>query len=229
MWLSKTVAALLFLTLIACTGEVGDLPPAGDGCPDSATFDGLTAADAGGKDTANKDTGKQDSAKKDTGSKDTGKQDSAKKDTTPADPSAYLHANVWSTWWNDRTRCGAERTFLRICQKRASGSCSLYQQAVAACNPSTIVYGQVGPEKQSEPLCQQSKYPSVVRRVVKLALSNPQLSRKLIGTALAHPRAAKKVIGWMVKHPKLAQKIIKRLLKNPAAARKLASKLRNRQ
>jgi hypothetical protein len=74
---------------------------------------------------------------------------------------AFLHANLWSVWWNDRTRCGAERTFLHICNARGEPDCSLYQQAYSACNPAQIVYGQVGPEKQSEPLCQQSQYPAV--------------------------------------------------------------------
>jgi hypothetical protein len=78
-----------------------------------------------------------------------------------ADPNAYLHADVWSIFWNDRTRCGAERTFLEICQKRAKEDCSLYQSAYSACNPAQIVYGQVGPEKQSESLCQRGKFPDV--------------------------------------------------------------------
>ena len=140
--------------LAACTGEVGD-SPAGDGpWQDSRSADAVKKDTAGKKDTG----GKKDTAvKKDTGgNKDTG----GKKDTAPPDPSAYLHANVWSTWWNDRTRCGAERTFLRICQKRG-GSCGTYAKAVSVCNPSKTVNGQVGPEKQGESLCKQSKDPSI--------------------------------------------------------------------
>ncbi|MCA9638372.1 MAG: hypothetical protein KC420_20220, partial [Myxococcales bacterium] len=78
----------------------------------------------------------------------------------PADDRAYLHADLWSVWWNDRTRCGAERTFLEICQRRGD-ACSQYQAAVDACDPNMIVYGQVGPEKQGEQLCQRGKYPAV--------------------------------------------------------------------
>ena len=143
---------MLCATLVACTGEVGDRP-AGDGpLQDGRAAD--AAADTGGKQDT---SGKQDTnGKKDTG----GKKDQGKKDTAPSDPSAYLHANVWSTWWNDRTRCGAERAFLRICQKRG-GSCGTYQKAVSVCDPSKTVNGQVGPEKQGESLCQQSKYPSI--------------------------------------------------------------------
>ncbi len=83
-------------------------------------------------------------------------------DATTGEPDAraYLHADLWSTWWNDRTRCGAERTFLEICQRRGE-DCSLYMQAVAACDPAKIVYGQVGPEKQGEMLCQRGKFPDI--------------------------------------------------------------------
>ena len=154
MWLTRILLLSLLTASLACTGDVGDSPP-GDGPTDNATLDGQMTTDIG------KEIGQKDSGKIDTGKKDSGKKDSGKKDSAPPDSSAYLHANVWSTWWNDRTRCGAERTFLRICQKRASGSCSTYQQAVNACNPKQIIYGQVGPEKQNESLCQQSKYPSV--------------------------------------------------------------------
>ncbi len=80
--------------------------------------------------------------------------------TGEPDPRAYLHADLWSTWWNDRTRCGAERTFLEICERRGE-ACSLYQQAYAACDPSKIIYGQVGPEKQGEALCQRGKFPAI--------------------------------------------------------------------
>lgn len=64
-------------------------------------------------------------------------------DSTPSGP-AYLHADVWSIWWNDRTRCGAERTFLQICQARGEADCSLYQQAYVACNRSRKSTGRSG-------------------------------------------------------------------------------------
>ncbi len=79
----------------------------------------------------------------------------------PADDNAYLHVDVWSTWWNDRTRCGAERAFLEMCQNMGGLDCSLYQQAYDVCDPWKIVYGQVGPEKQGEELCQRGKLPDI--------------------------------------------------------------------
>ena len=143
--IGKMALVSLLLGLGACAGEIGATPP-GDGHPDVAATDGKVPQDTGQKDRA---------------ALDTRKREAGTQDATPADPSAYLHANVWSTWWNDRTRCGAERTFLRICQQRGAGSCSLYQLAVSACDPKKIIYGQVGPEKQKEALCNQSNYPSV--------------------------------------------------------------------
>ena len=74
---------------------------------------------------------------------------------------AFLHADVWSTFWNDRTRCGAEVTFLEICQRRGEADCSLYESAVAACDPNMIVYGQVGPEQQGNDLCSRGPYPDL--------------------------------------------------------------------
>ena len=143
------------LLLAACTGEVGDTPPGGDGAADGWALD--HALDLAQLPTDSKVVSRDGQSTTDS----TPHQDKGgKKDTTPPDSSAYLHANVWSVWWNDRTRCGAERTFLRICQQRG-GTCSTYQQALNACNPKKIVNGQVGPEKQGESLCQQSKYPSV--------------------------------------------------------------------
>ncbi|MCC6877760.1 MAG: hypothetical protein IT378_25850 [Sandaracinaceae bacterium] len=76
----------------------------------------------------------------------------------PADTRAYLHADLWSTFWNDRTRCGAEVAFLAMCRAR-NEDCSLYERAVAACDPSRVVYGQVGPEKQGERLCRRGLHP----------------------------------------------------------------------
>ena len=80
--------------------------------------------------------------------------------SAPTDDNAYLHVDLWTTWWNDRTRCGAERAFLGMCKKRGE-DCKTIEQAVAACDPNKIVYGQVGPEKQGEKLCRRSKFPDI--------------------------------------------------------------------
>ncbi len=74
---------------------------------------------------------------------------------------AFLHADLWSTFWNDRTRCGAERTFLEICKRRGEADCANEQKAWDVCDPTKTVYGQVGPEKSGEPLCQRSQFPAV--------------------------------------------------------------------
>ena len=74
---------------------------------------------------------------------------------------AFLHADVWSVFWNDRTRCGAERTFLEICERRGEADCSTYQAAYDACDPNQIVYGQVGPEQQGNELCRRGSYPDI--------------------------------------------------------------------
>jgi hypothetical protein len=137
-----TVSLICAVALAACApGGVG-----GDGDGDGAggdllRLDGTGPADSRGPDGL-------------------GPADAVEGPSTPGSP-AYLHADLWSVWWNDRTRCGAERTFLEICTARGEKDCNLYQQAWSACDPSQVVYGQVGPEKQSEPLCQQSKYPAV--------------------------------------------------------------------
>ena len=73
---------------------------------------------------------------------------------------AYLHADLWSIFFNDRTRCGAEYAFRHMCERRGE-RCETYEAAVSACNPSTEVYGQVGPEKSGEPLCQRGRYPDI--------------------------------------------------------------------
>lgn len=91
--------------------------------------------------------------------RDAGAEASA--DAPPADDGAYLHANLWSVWWNDRTRCGAERTFLEICQRRGEADCGRYRQAVDACDPLQIVPGQVGPEKQQQELCRRGAFPDI--------------------------------------------------------------------
>lgn len=90
----------------------------------------------------------------------TGEDSDTSTGADPDDGKAFLHADLWSVWWNDRTRCGAERTFLDICQRRGD-ACDLYQAAVNACDPAKIIYGQVGPEKQGEPLCQRGKHPEI--------------------------------------------------------------------
>lgn len=77
------------------------------------------------------------------------------------DGPAFLHANLWSVWWNDRTRCGAEVAFLEICLQRGEVDCSLYQQAVEACDPWNTVYGQIGPAQQGTENCSRGRYPDV--------------------------------------------------------------------
>jgi len=118
-----------------------------DGGGDVAVVDDASSADVGtSADATTSDT--------------TGTVDVAR-DLGPPSTRAYLHADVWSTFWNDRTRCGAERTFLEICKRRGEADCSNEQKAWDACDPTKIVYGQVGPEKSGEPLCQRSLFPAV--------------------------------------------------------------------
>lgn len=74
---------------------------------------------------------------------------------------AFIHADLWSAFWNDRTRCGAERTFVDMCQRRGEPDCSIYQAAYDACDPTTIVYGQVGPEQQGNHLCRRGVHPDL--------------------------------------------------------------------
>jgi hypothetical protein len=148
----------------SCGGEEADLEavqaaPAWDAAPGDAAL-----ADAGGGGGPRSDAGGEAMAQDAPADRGDGDSTAPAPDAPAAEAGsgpAYLHADVWSTWWNDRTRCGAERAFLEICQRRAAADCSLYQQAYAACDPKKIVYGQVGPEKQGEPLCQQSKFPDV--------------------------------------------------------------------
>lgn len=78
----------------------------------------------------------------------------------PGDDRAYLHADVWSTFWNDRTRCGAERTFLEVCERRG-GDCGAERAAWAACDPTRVVYGQIGPERSGERVCMRGALPDV--------------------------------------------------------------------
>lgn len=61
-------------------------------------------------------------------------------DAAPGDPErAFLHVDAWSVWWNDRTRCGAERTFHEICTRRATEDCAPFKSAWDACNVNEIV------------------------------------------------------------------------------------------
>jgi hypothetical protein len=113
-----------------------------------ASVDAASAADARPPD----DAARIDAAP-DTGSvADTG---------PPGDDRAFLHADLWSTWWNDRTRCGAERTFVEICERASDRDCEPYRAAYAACDPSRVVYGQVGPEQSGERLCMRGVLPAV--------------------------------------------------------------------
>ncbi len=119
---------------------------------DSITTDGASTDDGSGDDAPASSTGTADSGIGDSGD-----------DPWVPDPNgpAYLHADTWSTWWNDRTRCGAEVTFLEICEQRGEADCSQYASAVAACNPNTIINGQVGPEQQGNELCSRGMFPDV--------------------------------------------------------------------
>lgn len=138
------VGALAVGALVGCSAE-GGLEPS----------DGLGDADGA---EVGKDVGLADVAKDAPGE---ASSDGAA-DAPGVDPTrAFLHADLWSTFWNDRTRCGAERTFLEICKRRGEGDCSNEQKAWDVCDPTRIVYGQVGPEKSGEPLCQRSTLPAV--------------------------------------------------------------------
>ncbi|MCA9664438.1 MAG: hypothetical protein KC503_02585 [Myxococcales bacterium] len=141
--------AAIVITCAGCPGSSSDFGVdrgAGDrGLGDGGGGDGS----AGGETAPGLDTGSADAVLADSSA------------DAPLGGPAYLHVDLWSIWWNDRTRCGAERTFLEICQQRKEADCSLYSQAYSACSPQSIVYGQVGPEKSGETLCQRSKLPSV--------------------------------------------------------------------
>lgn len=171
----RTVSGLLFL-LAPCACSHGDLSTdassggpgpgiaASGGATQDATADPTSAlTDATGGSTDDATTAPTTTTTTTTTTVTTlGSTSDATSGTTgaPADDRAFLHVDAWSVWWNDRTRCGAERTFLEICQLRG-GDCGLYEQAYAACDPGKIVYGQVGPEKQGEALCQRSKVPAI--------------------------------------------------------------------
>lgn len=142
-----TVGALAALLVACASGEglPGDRRGDGgssDGGPPEGGADAFAALD-GGPDAA------VDGA---------APSDAAPDAPPPPDERAFLHANLWSVWWNDRTRCGAERTFLEICQRRDE-DCARYQASVDACDPNLVVYGQVGPEKEGERLCQRGPFP----------------------------------------------------------------------
>ncbi len=137
-------AGLVLVVLAACAGDIGGSDAPATTSATATTATNTTSNSSGGGGAA--------------GTMSTSSVGGAGAGGGQPSGPAFLHANLWSTWWNDRTRCGAEYAFLNICKKRGD-DCSLIQQAVNVCNPLQVVYGQVGPEKQGEPLCQQSKYP----------------------------------------------------------------------
>ncbi|MBI2895472.1 MAG: hypothetical protein HYY06_18090 [Deltaproteobacteria bacterium] len=130
----------LLAFLVSCEGAVGGDVPS----PEDASYDRDAAVEL------------------DAGSDREG-LDAAADAAPDVDPTggAFLHANLWSTWWNDRTRCGAEAVFLRLCEARGEGDCSDYRAAVDACDPWQVVYGQIGPEQQGERNCSRGRYPEV--------------------------------------------------------------------
>jgi hypothetical protein len=172
---------LVALGLAACTpgeaetpaedsGIADALEDLDDGAPETNTTTDTGASTA--QDTTTQDLTAPDTAVQDLTAPDTVAGDSAppaedrptptdtpSPDVAPSGP-AYLHADLWSIFWNDRTRCGAERTFLHQCERRGE-DCALQRRAVEACNPRTVIYGQVGPERQGERLCQRGRYPDV--------------------------------------------------------------------
>lgn len=163
----RRLTPLILLGACAGSGDAGDTgtgitgitsPPAATTGADSGTTTTPTTAPEPDETGATTTTGAPDTT---TAPDPDATTSSATTDVTGGDPTrAYLHVDAWSVWWNDRTRCGAERTFQEICQ-RQGGDCGLYDQAVAACDPNTIVYGQVGPEKQGEALCQRGMHPDI--------------------------------------------------------------------
>ncbi|MCA9658647.1 MAG: hypothetical protein KC486_09900, partial [Myxococcales bacterium] len=160
---------LLCALAAGCAGDDGGTtgalsaasgPVSASGLSGSTTDDGSTSADSSTGDASTSTSGATGASATATATATTGASTTASTSTTasstdgattgaPTDGRAFLHADLWSVWWNDRTRCGAERTFLEICQRRGD-DCGLYEAAVAACNPLQVVYGQVGPEKQGE-------------------------------------------------------------------------------
>ena len=136
----------------------GALPPAGtdDGAADDDDDDDDDASE-GGEGTGGTEPGDDESSG---GLPDDGGSTGEPWEPDPNGP-AFLHADLWSTWWNDRTRCGAETTFLEICQRRGEADCGSYAAAVAACNPNMIVNGQVGPEQQGNELCSRGPFPDI--------------------------------------------------------------------
>ena len=131
---------------------------------------GLPGGSSGAADDAGNGGGEDDGAGPGGGTEDGGDdaadEGSSSSDSTGTwepdpDGPAFLHADVWSTFWNDRTRCGAEVTFLEICQRRGEADCAQYEAAVGACDPNMIVYGQVGPEQQGNELCSRGNHPDI--------------------------------------------------------------------
>lgn len=158
--LVSALALLSMLWMAACSSgpaddhdywSSSDTDGDGGGWPDT----GLDESDGGSAEASATTDAQWPSQGDSGGSKD------APSDVIPCIGPAFLHADLWSVWWNDRTRCGAERAFLHQCNNMPGKDCSLYEQAWAACDPWHVVYGQVGPEKQGENLCSRGKFPEV--------------------------------------------------------------------
>jgi len=76
------------------------------------------------------------------------------------DDRAFLHADLWSIYFNDRTRCGAEAAFLDMCRRRGE-DCARHRASWEACDPDRIVYGQIGPEQQGMRNCSRGPFPEI--------------------------------------------------------------------
>lgn len=156
----------IYISLLVGLGAVGPAcgaSPESDG-PFATWGPTLEPADDGASDDGEWDDEGEDAPGTDDGGSD-GADDAGDSSGEPWEPDpdgpAFLHADVWSVFWNDRTRCGAERTFLEICERRGEADCGLYEAALAACDPNVIVYGQVGPEQQGNELCRRGNLPDI--------------------------------------------------------------------
>jgi hypothetical protein len=155
--LRPPAALFTALALVACDGSSDTAPASKDATSDLGLPDEPTA-DAPLPDVSTAlDRSATDASRTDVVSADRLSRPDA---TTASDPRAWLHVDAWSIFWNDRTRCGAERTFLDICERRRD-DCALYRRAWEACDPARVVYGQVGPSQQGERLCQRGRFPDV--------------------------------------------------------------------
>lgn len=145
---------------VGCAGaEIGEDPFGSWGGP--GLGDGDTSSGGEGPATSDGGSGEGSASPADGSSESDGGSGEETGEPWEPDPNgpAFLHADVWSVFWNDRTRCGAERTFLEICQRRGDADCSPYQAAYDACDPWMVVYGQVGPEQQANELCRRGLLP----------------------------------------------------------------------